>query len=483
MEERSLHLLDYLTVVKRRRVWLLAPIAIGILVGAALVLLLPREYKSSTTLVVTSPSMDSELVKSSEADLGERIRAISHELLSRPVLERVAREEGLAERSSMDAAVGAIRSRAEVALPKTIAPTGRSGPDTFLVSYRSGSPELTQRVTNRLATAFIEQHSKMRETRAEETSAFLATQLNQSQERLRSIEGKLRKVKEAYMGRLPEQTQANLQMVSGLRQQHESTSMSLRSEQDRLAMIERQIEAMRHGAAGAPLGKGSASLSALERLRSLRRELDEASAMYTEKHPEIQRLKTEIASTEALAKEESARPAADREPTLNADPTYRQLLTERETSRLRIREHERAAARTLSDISLYQGRVEAAPMIEQQMSSLNREYDLEKQQYNSVAGRHQAAVLAEDLERRRAGEQFAVLYPAYLPTQPDSPNALRVMLLALLAGIVLGVLLAVGREYLDRSVHDARALESEFELPVLAEIPHIAGLAGVGERR
>jgi succinoglycan biosynthesis transport protein ExoP len=473
MEERSLHLLDYLSVVKRRRWWLLTPIVVALVIGAVLAVALPREYQSSTTLAVTSPSMASELVKSSPADLAERIRAISQELLSAEVLERVARDEGLATESTVDGAIGAIRSRTVVSLPKTLAPAGRSGPDTFLVTYTGNDPETTQRVTNRLATVFIDRHSKIRETRAEDTAAFLTTQLNQSQERLRTVEEKLRRMKETYMGRLPEQTQANLAMVGGLRQQQESTAMSLRGEQDRLAMIERQIEAMRRGAADAPLSRGSGGLSAQERLVTLRRELDAASAMYTEKHPEIQRLKSEIVTATELAKAESTRPAAEREPALNADAGYRQLVAERDTARLRIREFERAAANVSSQIGMYQGRVEAAPMVEQQLSTLNREYELEKQRYGQLAERHQSATVAEDLERRRAGEQFAVLYPAHRPSQPTSPDVLRLMVVALLMGVVAGGVLAFGREYLDRSVYDASALQTEFNLPVLAEIPRI----------
>jgi polysaccharide chain length determinant protein (PEP-CTERM system associated) len=474
MEEPSLHLFDYLAVVERRRRWLIVPIVGGILVGALLALALPREYQSSTTLAVTSPSMTTDLVKNTPADLGERLRAISHELLSRPVLERVARDEGLAEETSVDAAIGSIRSRASVSLPKTLASGTRTGPDTFLVTYTGRTPEQTQRVTNRLATAFIEQHSKLRETRAEDTSAFLASQLSQSQERLKGIEERLRKMKEAYMGRLPEQTDANLQMVAGLRQQQESTAMSLRSEQDRLAMLERQIEAMKQGAAQGGTSRGPAGPSAQDRVLALRRQLEEAALTYTEKHPEILRLKADLTSAEAVAKLEGERPPAEREPALNADPTYRQLLAERETSRLRVREHERATARAGAEIGRYQSRVETAPMIEQQLSSINREYEFEKQQYASLAGRHQAAVLAEDLERRRAGEQFSVLYPAFLPSSPSSPNVPRVLLISILMGVVLGGLLAFGREYLDRSVYDARALQTEFELPVLAEIPRIA---------
>ena len=58
------------------------------------------------------------------------------------------------------------------------------------------------------------------------------------------------------MGRLPEQTGANLQTLNGLRQQLESTNTALRGEQDRLSMIERQLEAMRQGAEGLPLRAG-----------------------------------------------------------------------------------------------------------------------------------------------------------------------------------------------------------------------------------
>jgi len=67
----------------------------------------------------------------------------------------------------------------------------------------------------------------------------------------------------------------------------------------------------------------------------------------------------------------------------------------------------------------------------------------------------------------------SILYPASLPDEAVEPQPLRIMALALVAGLVLGGLGAVGREFLDRSVHDSRALENEFEVPVLGEIPRI----------
>jgi capsular polysaccharide biosynthesis protein len=48
----------------------------------------------------------------------------------------------------------------------------------------------------------------------------------------------------------------------------------------------------------------------------------------------------------------------------------------------------------------------------------------------------------------------------------------RVFAFAVIAGAVLGGALALTREYLDKTVHDARALQHEFDQVVLAEVPH-----------
>jgi len=47
------------------------------------------------------------------------------------------------------------------------------------------------------------------------------------------------------------------------------------------------------------------------------------------------------------------------------------------------------------------------------------------------------------------------------------------MAIAIVLGLVLGAGAALGREFLDRAVYDSRALQNEFEVPVLGEIPRI----------
>lgn len=140
---------------------------------------------------------------------------------------------------------------------------------------------------------------------------------------------------------------------------------------------------------------------------------------------------------------------------------------------MRVRELQRVETQIRAQIGAYQQRVESSPLVEQQLTSLQRDYDLEKKQYEELSARRDAAALSEDLERKQAGERFRVLSPATWPREPFRPNVLRILLMALVAGVFLGGLSAVGREFLDRSIYDAHTLQHEYDLPVLGEISRI----------
>jgi polysaccharide chain length determinant protein (PEP-CTERM system associated) len=478
----AFHPLDYLSLVRRRKWWIIVPAVLCIVVSGLLAAFLPRVYRSAATITVSSPAISAELLKQAgPSSREERIRAISQQLLSRAVLEQVVRDEHLAPDGKIDAAVDRLlqpdRIKVEpTELLKQVAKEGLQL-DAFLLSYAGSTPGEAQRVADTLARVFVEASSRTREARAEDTSAFIATQLASSKARLDQIESRLRTAKESYMGRLPEQTQSNLSIAAGMRQQLESTAIALRGEQDRLSMIERQIDGMKQGAGDIALsGRGSMSSSQV-RVLQLQQELANARGVYTEKHPEIQRLQEDLAAAKRDAAADRERPEEDRLQTLQVDPGYRQLLADRETARLRVRDLQRAESQMRAQVASYQSRVEAAPMVEQQLASLQREYDLEKRQYSELSNKLQSAELAENLERRRGGEQFQVLYAAYVPRQPESPNVMRLLLLGVALGIALGGAAGVAREYLDRSVHDLRGLQAEFDVPVLGEISRISPAA------
>ncbi|HEY7286360.1 MAG TPA: hypothetical protein VH497_13005 [Vicinamibacterales bacterium] len=473
MEARPMHALDYLAVVQRRKWWLVGPIALSVVVGILLARFLPKEYRSSVTLGVAAPIVSPNLVsQSTSLNTDDRLRAISQQLLSLPILDRVLKDETQNGKSDDDLQIGDLQKAIEITVPETV--TGASGQkrlDNFVVSYSDEDPVRAQRIANRLATVFVDENSKSRTERAEDTSAFIATQLRTSQARLADLEARLRQSKEAHMGQLPEQTQANLQMLAGLRQQLEANATTLRGEQDRLTMVERQIEAYRQDTDGVT-AKGKDAGTPEARVGALQQELAAARSTYTAKHPEVIRLEGELAAAKKDLEAERNRPLSE-QAARTTDPALRQLLQDRDATRLRVAEIQRSGADTQRQISLYQARVEAAPMVEQQLATVQRDYDLEKQQYSDLSAKLHSATIAESVERNRSGEQFTILYPASYPLTPTKPVIWRLMVMAIAAGIAAGATLAFLREYLDRSVHDARTLKSEFDLPILGEIAHI----------
>jgi polysaccharide chain length determinant protein (PEP-CTERM system associated) len=457
--------------VARRRLWsLVLPLVGGAVVGLLLIWLLPREYVAAATIVVTSPSVSAELAKSGQSDPSERARAVSQELLSLPVITQVAKEEGMLTGTGDDDVVAGIRARTSVSLPlKTL--VSRGDPDTFVVSYAGPTADEAQRVTNRLLKVFIERDGTNRQSRAKETAAFLGEQLRDSERRMDEVEARLRKLKESNTGLLPDQALANLQAMSDIRQRSDHNAEALRDERDRLAGVEAQLEAARREIASDT--RTEEEIKADERVGTLERQLAEAQRSYTAKHPEIQRLETQLATARIEQAQARTQASTAKRAPQKADQTVAQLTADRDRLRARIRELQAIEARLPQELATYQSRVNQAPIVEQQLAPLEQAYQLEKAQHERLAERYQAAVISENLETRRAGSQFAILYPASKPATPTRPNVPRVFAFSVIAGAVLGGALALTREYLDKTVHDARTLQHEFDQVVLAEVPHL----------
>ena len=483
MEQQSFHPLDYLSVANRRKWWFVVPLMLCIAAGAAVVSVWPKKYLSKAAIGMQSPTLSPELLRGvSSMDPGERQRAVQQLLLSPAVLERVIREEQInPTKPAADVAMWLRDNLARnIEVPPTIGLNGRPDPtrgiDLFYVGYTDRDPVSAQRITNRVATVFVEENSKFQTTRAENSADVLEQQLNAAQARLNELETRLRGKKQNYIGRLPEQIGANVQMVNGARSQFESISMQVRAEQDRLSLIESQLDQMRRGVGAEAMTTAgiAAAQASQKRVDDLEQQLTSARALgYKDKHPEIERLQAEIKQARADLSASKEQGPSNREELLKSDPLYREKLQERDMAKLHIRELQGASDSARRQIGEYQSRVESAPVVEQELAALQRDYDAEKGRYADLSTRLSNARVAEDVARKQGGERFSVLYPAFLPDEPIEPKPLKIMALALVAGLVLGVVAAVGREFLDRSVHDSRALQTEFEVPVLGEIPRI----------
>src|SRR3954471_8932 len=484
MEQQSFHPLDYLSVAQRRKWWFIGPLVACVALGALTAAVWPRKYLSRATIGMQSPTLSAELIRSGTImDPAERQRAVQQVLVSPTVLERVIREEKINPSKPASEVAAWLRDNLakNIEVPLGVGPNNRPDPtrgiDLFYIGYTDKDPARAQRITNRVASVFVEENSKAMQTRAENSVEVLETQVQASQARLGELESKLAARKKDYIGTLPEQVGANVQMANGAQNQLDSLSMQIRSQNERLTMIDSALEQMRQG-----VGVNAMTQSSIVEAQLAKKHIDDLEAQlaadralgYGKNHPEISRLEREIKQARANIGAARSEGPANRDVMLKSDRIYLQKMQEREMVKLQIRDLQNAVGIAQRQIGDYRRRVEAAPVAEQELAPLDRELSAEKVRFSELTTRLSNARVAEDVARKQGGERFTILYPASLPDEPIEPKPLKIMALALVAGLVLGAVGAVGREFLDRSVHDTRALENEFEVPVLGEIPRIA---------
>jgi uncharacterized protein involved in exopolysaccharide biosynthesis len=238
--------------------------------------------------------------------------------------------------------------------------------------------------------------------------------------------------------------------------------------------------------AGTVQGPGGAVVvdSSLLRLKELEKTLTTLAAEYKDNYPDIIALKQEIQALKAhLVETASKNNESDKTTTVTTETkpidTYlRERGRQREESKLEIASLKERLSRIKDQMKAYEARVENAPAREQELMLLERDYANFKENYRSLLDKKLNARLSENLEKRQKGEQFRIIDPANLPEKPDSPNRLKIMLLAVALGCGLGVGGVVALESFRPVFRRSDDVESLLQLRVLASIPNFSRLLG-----
>ncbi len=121
----------------------------------------------------------------------------------------------------------------------------------------------------------------------------------------------------------------------------------------------------------------------------------------------------------------------------------------------------------------YRARLEQGPKREQEFADITRDYEQSRQYYDSLLAKKNQSEMATNLEKTQQGEHFRVLDPPSVPTKPFSPNRLKLALIGLAAGIVVGGVVAGGTELTDGRIYNEKEIGKIVSVEILAEIPSL----------
>lgn len=493
--ELSQNLAKFRQIVGRRRWWFLLPASVISIAAAAISFYLPNRYTSEATILVVQQQVpDRYVVPNTTTDLNHALQAMTQDVLSRSQLLRIINDFGLYPKEKMrlgdDQVVELMRKDIEL---ESIEDKSRQakGPDAFKISYTGSSPETAQQVTGRLTTLFIDEDLKTQEQQDTGTTSFLESQLTAAQADLNKKEQILRDFKMQNLGELPEQQQGNLQILSGLQMQMGNTTAALgRANEQRvfLQSLLTQYETAAADTGSLPGASGTAATNPTEtakaRLADLQSQRAALLGSYSPEYPDVKSIDGEIAKTKALleqlkadqskdnGKKDASGPSVGASTFTTTDSTIAQLRSQLKENQLEIVNDSAQQKQLQGEIAQYRHRLNLTPVREQELTDLQRAYDLAKTNYDNLYTKRTESALATDLQKNQQGEQFRLIDPPNLPARPVSPNRPKIALFGLAGGIFAGGVLAFFIEKKDGSFHSEDDLRVQFAaLPLVLGLP------------
>lgn len=440
-------LTQFLLILRAR--WLVALLAFAVTVGTTVVvsLMLPKQYTASTAVVldVKSPDPVTGVMMSgmmAPGYMATQMDIITSDRVAKTVVSNLGLDKNPAVRSQWAEATGGKGTPVDwlarnLRQQLDVEPSRES--NVITIKFSGNDPAFAAALANAFARAYIDVNLELRVNPAREFAKFFDEQTKSARERL-----------EAARKALTDYQQANGITSADERLDYETARLNEISSQ--LTQIQAQTtDSQSKRAAGAsdtvaeviqnPVLNGlKADIARLEG------KLKESSSNLGQNHPQILSMRSEIDTLRAQLASET------RKITSSIDTTY-QVSRQRE-------------AQLRAALAAQKERVLQLNKQRDEIQLLRSELESAQRQFDVVSARASQT----NIESQTNQTNIAVLNAATQPTEPAKPRVTFNALIACFAGSLIGIVLALGVELINRRIRSAADLSSLADMPVLGQL-------------
>jgi polysaccharide chain length determinant protein (PEP-CTERM system associated) len=413
-----------------------------LVVASALVFLLPAVYESSATLLIEQMSMPAELTGGVGAQdyVEQRLQRTRQRVLTDQNVESFVQRYSLYESTEMDDRLAEFHANVFITPQVTgvIDPKSMRAADltyAFDVGFRNSDPEVAQKIADELSDLFVSSSAMQAKEEALREIDFAKAESERLASELREREARLTEFRLKHPGGLPEDRVRNQERAMAYERDRATVESDLRAARARQELYTAQL---RDTPRDSPVldETGQLVLRGADRLAAAQQELVAARAKYSEDHPDVRRLKREIAQ---LSAEASAGSSSG--PT---NPAYIQLQSQANAAAVEVRELTARRAQLSAELASAQGAVSLSPRLEEQYTDLVRDYEVIKTQYEQMRSQQASAELRAKVAGSAAAETYVLINPARVPEDPIQPDRFALMFL----GIVLAIAAGLGTAFM-----------------------------------
>ena len=471
MEELITQLLTYVKGVWKYRWYAVVAAWVVAIAGWITVYKLPDDYQASARIYVDTQSILKPLMTGMTAppNVEQQVSIMSRTLISRPNVERVMRMVDLDIKAKTvndhEQFVNELMSQIKIGT------TGRD--NLFTINYSNDNPKLAKDVVQSLLTIFVE--GSLGDKKQDSASAirFIDEQIKAYEEKLATAETALKDFKQKNFGMMPGQGGDYVTKLSGAADSLNQARLELREAEQARDAIKNQVsddEPVQMAEQG-PSNVVNPEIDA--RIQALNKNLDALRLNFTDQHPDILSTKRLIAQLEQRKKEEAKLIKHSADPGKNYSPMLQQLniaLTEAEA---RVASMRARVAEYSSRFDHLKSQSNAVPEVEADLSQLNRDYEVNKSNYENLLERREKAKMSGEMSSTTELMTFRIIDPPTVPQIPAGPNRPRLFSLVFLGALLAGIGVAFMMSQIRPTFHSQSSLREITGRPILGTVAMI----------
>jgi succinoglycan biosynthesis transport protein ExoP len=498
----------YIQLILHRK-WIIVGVFFAVTaLTIAVVQALPNIYTAQTLILVDPQKVPESYVKSTvTGSIRDRLSTLSQQILSATRLQTIIDSLHLYQAEKKKLVREEIIAKMRKDITTTVVSDFGAGQDlqAFRISYSGTDPRTVAQVTSELASLFIDENLKAREQQASGTTEFIENQLEDTRKKLEEQESKLSAFRLKHIGEMPDQETSTIQIFGQLQNQLQVEGQALSAAEQKRTLLESMMTqsvpvvdldpgdpgvgpTTPSKTANTPAGPAKRSVLSDDRAK-----LAELLTHYSEKWPEVQKLKKKIQQEEAMeaAAAKTVEAPAPKVPV--PPPPPRQTATQAavpavvsparhfnpvlqgqiEAADEEIAKHKQEIQRLSKLAASYQAKLEAIPLRQEETTALSRDYEMTKAHYAQLEGQALSAETATELELRQKSESFKVLDPAVAPEKPSKPNRPLLDTAGAMGGLFLGLVIALLPEFFGMTIIGPQDIEASGNFTILETVPVI----------
>ncbi|MCB2227310.1 MAG: polysaccharide biosynthesis tyrosine autokinase [Desulfarculaceae bacterium] len=463
-QEKSIHLRDYIDVIKRRRLPILAVFLVVVGLVATYTFLATKQYTATTQLLIEQGAQrsfslqDALAVDASAMDFYQtQYRLIE----SRAIAEKVVKQLQLYKLHEFGAPLPGetpekkltpeqkIRQAAEIFLTKVkVTPIRQSR--LVNISFTSGEPVLAAKVANAIAKAYIDYVLDRKLRISQMAVNFLGRRIDEQRRKLQASQLSLQKYMEdnklvnvisddyntITSQKLAELNQKLIEAETSRKEAEARYRLALKARSDT-----RKLDSIREFLDSPVIQK------VRERDLEISKREAELSQKYGSRHPKMLALQAEKKAIEQQRNGEINQ-------IINSlDNQYRIALTKENAIRQAL-EHQKEDAMITRKKAIG-------------FNVIKREVDTNQQLFNMLLAKVKEARITEEID---VGSVM-VVDSAEVPHGPSKPRVRLNLALAVLGGLILSLFWGFLLEYMDNTIKLPSQIEDQLGLPLLGSVP------------